>query len=136
MFIRFSCWWTLLISSPVVTLFIIFQILNILQYFLNKRIDSLKDLTWSLYDTKNEKTMEKLEKKVEKMKKKLNNAKRSNSTRVSMRDIFSKPKTKDDKKKIDQNSSMDLGTDIQEVTETSSDILDNSTTEDKKNQHN
>ena len=39
-----------------------------MQYFLNKRIDSLKDLTWSLYDVKHEKMTNKMDKRSEKLK--------------------------------------------------------------------
>jgi hypothetical protein len=52
---RFSCWWGLVIFTPVFMLFIITQTLSILQYLINKRIDTLKDLTWGLLDGKQEK---------------------------------------------------------------------------------
>ena len=58
----------MIISAPISTLFVIFQILTIMQYFLNKRIDSLKDLTWSLYDVKHEKMTNKMDKRSEKLK--------------------------------------------------------------------
>eukprot|EP01080_Neovahlkampfia_damariscottae_P000265 gene265-6680_t len=53
---NFSCWWSLIISAPVLLLFVVFQMLSVLQYLINKRIDSLKDLTWGLFDTAHEKT--------------------------------------------------------------------------------
>jgi hypothetical protein len=43
------------ILTPVFMLFVIAQMLSILQYLINKRIDALKDLTWGLLDGKQEK---------------------------------------------------------------------------------
>jgi hypothetical protein len=51
----FTCWWSLVILTPIFMLFVIAQTLSILQYLINKRIDALKDLTWGLLDGKQEK---------------------------------------------------------------------------------
>eukprot|EP01080_Neovahlkampfia_damariscottae_P007279 gene7279-11597_t len=86
---KFSCWWSLIISAPVLTLFVVLQTLTTIQYFINKRIDSLKDLTWELYDTKNEKATKKMEKNSKKVQEVNSNSKTS-SKRFSLRNINSK----------------------------------------------
>jgi len=68
-FLSFSCWWTLVFLHPVITLFAIFQSITILKYLLNKRLDSLKDLTWTFLDDRNSKNLKSLSDKLKNSKK-------------------------------------------------------------------
>jgi hypothetical protein len=54
--------------SPIFMIFLIVHTLTFLQYLINKRIDSLKDVTWGILDTKQEKSLEKLTKKLKNLK--------------------------------------------------------------------
>eukprot|EP01080_Neovahlkampfia_damariscottae_P002023 gene2023-1530_t len=56
-FSSFSCWWGLIPFTPVLILFIMVQILSIGQYLLKKRLDSLKEVTWGLFDDRHSKSL-------------------------------------------------------------------------------
>ena len=71
----------MVIYSPFVSVFSFFQILNVGKYLLNKRIDSLKDLTWGFFDDRNSKNLKKLsEEKTEGNKKRKSTFKKENSS--------------------------------------------------------
>ena len=95
LFISFSCWWTLVILHPVITLFAIFQSITILKYLLNKRLDSLKDLTWTFLDDRNSKNLKSLSDKLKNSKKLKNieNSSQEQQKRNSSFLFFFHPKT-------------------------------------------
>jgi hypothetical protein len=59
-----SCWFSLISMSPISLVFTVIQTLTIVQYFAQERLNSIKDLTWSLMNdqTFKKKTPNKIEK--------------------------------------------------------------------------
>jgi hypothetical protein len=75
--------------SPVFMIFLIVHMLTFLQYLINKRIDSLKDATWGILDTKQEKSLEKLTKKLKNLKNKNKSEKRKSIKSRTAEDLLS-----------------------------------------------
>jgi hypothetical protein len=52
-FQSWSCWWTMCTNIPSIAFFAVLQIVDIIRYFLQKRLETLKTEMWKIYDDKN-----------------------------------------------------------------------------------
>eukprot|EP01080_Neovahlkampfia_damariscottae_P002022 gene2022-1529_t len=122
---RFSCWWGLIPFTPVLILFMMVQILSIGQYLLKKRLDSLKEVTWGLFDDRHSKSLKIMAEKMNK------ESSKSDSLTTPRKSLFSKSRSNSSKTVSNSNSDKQLDTMSEDSKSDSSDKQMTKSTSDK-----